>query len=301
MNRIDSNKTESVRDQLDIELCILETAESIKHGTKIDGRLFPEFSLYCEGHPKPLFRGLSHLIFAIILGPFGFWHLYHDANGVLAGRISAFIFIASALSCYATSALYHIGRWSLNTEITLQKLDHCAITIFAAGTNTPTALLLLPPYQGFILFALSWTTCIWTCWNVFNVRPGVWRIILSSSSIMPFFYTLYFQMNSTEFLCMIANSIVMAAGAAVFVNRWPNPWPKTFGYHEFFHLLTLAGGCCIYLCNWSVIHRSCNIYAVNTEITDILLLFVRSVLSNGQRETLLEDPISDSGATGTVS
>lgn len=29
---------------------------------KKDGRLFPEYLLYCEGHPKPVCRGVLHLV-----------------------------------------------------------------------------------------------------------------------------------------------------------------------------------------------------------------------------------------------
>jgi hemolysin III len=32
----------------------------------------------------------------------------------------------------------------------------------------------------------------------------------------------------------------------VYVRRWPNPVPRAFGYHELFHLLTLAAAGCQY-------------------------------------------------------
>jgi len=75
--------------------------------------------------------------------------------------ITQFWLFISYLSC---SALYHIGKWSMKvgklflllheyivqikyryhlTEILLQKLDHCGIALFSAGTNTPVSYLLL--------------------------------------------------------------------------------------------------------------------------------------------------------------
>jgi channel protein (hemolysin III family) len=32
--------------------------------------------------------------------------------------------------------------------------------------------------------------------------------------------------------------------------RWPDPWPTTFGYHEFFHACTALAAVCQYLAMW---------------------------------------------------
>lgn len=31
------------------------------------------------------------------------------------------------------------------------------------------------------------------------------------------------------------------AGAGVYAAKRPDPWPRTFGFHEVFHLLTVVG------------------------------------------------------------
>jgi hemolysin III len=36
------------------------------------------------------------------------------------------------------------------------------------------------------------------------------------------------------------------AGAVVYVRRSPDPVPHAFGYHELFHVLTLAAAACQY-------------------------------------------------------
>lgn len=246
-----------------------------------DNRLFPELPLYCEGYPKPLLRGMFHLIFALLLGPFGLWHLTTESKGIFEGRVAAILYILGSFTCYFISALYHVGRWSVQTEIVLQKLDHCAICIFAAGTNTPVALLLLPKGPGLMLFTLSWGTAIWTSWNVFSQRPAVWRIVISCSSILPFFIILWYRMNTLEYFCMLGNSIAMGLGAAAFISQSPNLWPTVFGYHEVFHILTLIGGSCIYLCNWSVIRRSCNMYANDIDVLQIVQSFLYNELWMG--------------------
>jgi hemolysin III len=39
----------------------------------------------------------------------------------------------------------------------------------------------------------------------------------------------------------VAGGLVYSAGAAVYALRRPDPAPATFGYHEVFHLLVIAG------------------------------------------------------------
>jgi hemolysin III len=42
-------------------------------------------------------------------------------------------------------------------------------------------------------------------------------------------------------------------GAVFYGLRWPNPWPQTFGYHEFFHAFTAAAAICHYVAVWVVV------------------------------------------------
>ena len=36
-----------------------------------------------------------------------------------------------------------------------------------------------------------------------------------------------------------AGGVTYTLGATVYALRWPNPWPKSFGYHELFHCATI--------------------------------------------------------------
>jgi hemolysin III len=42
-------------------------------------------------------------------------------------------------------------------------------------------------------------------------------------------------------LLLVAGGLVYSAGAAIYALRRPDPEPATFGYHEVFHLLVIAG------------------------------------------------------------
>lgn len=239
---------------------------------KLDDRLFPEHLLYCEGMPRPALRGVLHLICALLL-PFAMWHLLREANGNTRGQIAAFCYIGGNFFCCAVSALYHMGKWPASVEIYIQKLDHMGIAICSAGINIPVAICLFPRFWGNLLAFLSYSTCIWACYNVMNNRPGVWRLILCASSIMPFFPLLWIYQYQYEFWSVVGNSVCMAIGAYIFTNRWPDPWPSVFGYHEVFHVFTVLGFLFVYCCNWSVIHRTCNPYALELDVRVIAWKF----------------------------
>lgn len=242
---------------------------------KFDDRLFPDHLLYCEGMQKPAFRGILHLICSVML-PFVAWQLIvYEANGLFIGQIAASVYISGQFFCCFVSALYHIGKHSPSIEIVLQKLDHCGIAVCTTAVNYPVSLLLLPsPYGGWFL-TLSTVFCLWTCWNIFHRRPGVWRLVITASVILFFLPLLAFYMTWYEFSCVIGNIVFMVIGVYIFANRRPDPIPDVFGYHEVFHVFTVLGFICIYLCNWSVIRRTCNPYHMDRDIfEDVLMRYI---------------------------
>jgi hemolysin III len=45
----------------------------------------------------------------------------------------------------------------------------------------------------------------------------------------------------------MGGGLVYTAGAAVLASGRPNPFPRTFGYHEVWHSLVIAASTCHYL------------------------------------------------------
>lgn len=239
---------------------------------KMDDRLFPNELLYCEGMPRPALRGMLHLYCALLL-PFGFWHLvFNEGSSSPLAQFAAAVYLGGNLFCCVTSALYHVGKWSPSAEILLQKLDHCGIAVCSSGINFPAALLLLQWPWNFALAGLSTVTCAWTCWHVINRRPGVWRLIVNAAVIVLFMPLLFgYEMTNLEVACVCGNTLFQGIGVSIFVQRSPDPWPNVFGYHEVFHVFTLLGFASVYLCHWSIVHRTCNPYAYRLSVWDILM------------------------------
>ena len=65
------------------------------------------------------------------------------------------IFGSSLIVCYLSSSLVHsISHPRVHGWFDL--MDHCSIYVLIAGTNTPFALLALPPELGWPLFGVIW-------------------------------------------------------------------------------------------------------------------------------------------------
>ena len=170
------------------------------------------------------------------------WNLLRESNNNFISMIASFIYISANIFCYGMSALYHVGRWSIQTEILLQKLDHCGIAILSVGTFIPTSLLLLSP-----IVSVSFLVTL-----IYNNDYGNGYTRLEW---IGFFTVTFFKVSSL----------------IVFVNGWPNPFPKIFGYHEIFHILVVFAGITIYLVNWSIIRRISNPYHHDTEIIKAIM------------------------------
>jgi hemolysin III len=236
---------------------------------KNDGRLHPEFPLYCEGMLKPACRGMLHMVCALLL-PVGVWHLVSQANGHFHGEVVAFIYVLSNFWCYGASAVYHVGKWSPKTEIMLQKMDHTGIAVMSVGTFVPTAVLLFPQWEGILFISMLLAACAWCIQGIVVNIPSLVRQAIVPAISLLFLPRLCVTFNSLELSCYFATIILKGVGIAVFVKQKPDPWPSFFGYHEIWHVFVVLGGVCIYIANWSIILRSCNPYEHNNDLSVIL-------------------------------
>jgi hemolysin III len=50
-----------------------------------------------------------------------------------------------------------------------------------------------------------------------------------------------------ELALLVIGGVVYTMGAVVLARRWPDPFPRTFGYHEVWHTMVLAATTCHYI------------------------------------------------------
>jgi len=58
---------------------------------------------------------------------------------------------------------------------------------------------------------------------------------------------LWSSLGIAGFTLMLVGGGLYTFGAVIYAAHKPNPWPRSFGYHEIFHLLTVAAAACHYV------------------------------------------------------
>ncbi len=57
-------------------------------------------------------------------------------------------------------------------------------------------------------------------------------------------YPLTQNMSLAAFLWLLGGGVVYSIGAVVYALKWPDPFPKVFGFHEIFHIFVIGGSFC---------------------------------------------------------
>jgi hemolysin III len=199
--------------------------------------------------PKPLLRGVSHQVaaaFALVGGI----ALVNAATG-LRGALAAAVYGVALTAQFAISAAYHRPRWGTRGRLFMRRLDHAAIFMLIAGTYTPFCLL-LPPETGRPLLALVWSGALggmvlsvaWPLapkWLMAALTVGLgWAIV-------PIFPAMLGAIGWSGLALLAAGGIAYTVGAVVYATRFPDPFPRVFGYHEVFHALVIAAAICHYI------------------------------------------------------
>jgi hemolysin III len=197
-----------------------------------------------EVRVKPRLRGVSHqYAFFVSL-----------ASGILLvllatttrASVAVAIYAASVSALFGVSALYHRVTWTTAARRRMRRLDHAMIFLLIAGTYTPVGLLVLHGTLATVVLAVVWGGAVagivlelaWTKaprWLGGTVYLALgWVAVVA----MPQLFT---RLGVAGGLLLVAGGLVYSAGAAIYALRRPDPAPATFGYHEVFHLLVIAG------------------------------------------------------------
>jgi len=200
---------------------------------------------------KPTWRGWIHLG-ALPLAIAAGIVLVVLASGV-AATVSSAVFALSAVMLFGISGTYHRFSWKPGTKKILRRLDHANIFILIAGTYTPIAVLALPSDKGMLLLAAVWAgALIGIGLRVFWLTAPRWVYVplylgLGWAAVM------YLQdllaANFAMMVLVIVGGLAYSLGAVVYALKWPNPSPKNFGFHEIFHVLTVAA----YMSHWTAV------------------------------------------------
>ncbi len=201
----------------------------------------------------------------------GWIHVYSAAVAIVAGAalvsvswsvqstragIATLIYTLTIVAMFAVSGAYHRLRWKSETARKwMKRADHSMIFVFIAGSYTPFALLAMPHETGMQLFWIVWggaaagvaLKMLWPTaprWVGVPLYLGLgWIAILFAPSIVH-------GAGIAAMVLLAVGGALYSIGGVLYGLKWPNPWPDTFGHHEFFHACTAVAAICHYIAMW---------------------------------------------------
>ncbi|MEN3303948.1 MAG: hemolysin [Micromonosporaceae bacterium] len=213
---------------------------------------------------KPRMRGLLHayaffvaLVCGVVLTTLAATVTGRDR---VAAVTSCLVYSLTVCGLFGISALYHRRIWSPRGYKVMRRLDHSMIFLFIAGTYTPFSVLLLPHGKAVVILSIVWGGAIlgvimkmiyphaprWLSaplyialgWVAVGVLPDILRLG-----------------GAAAFVLLLAGGAAYTTGAVFYALRRPNPWPTTFGHHEFFHACTLVAALCHHVAIYFAVFR----------------------------------------------
>jgi hemolysin III len=169
------------------------------------------------------------------------------------GRVSAIVFSACLAGCFGASALYHRPTWQPVARSWFARLDHAGIYLLIAGTYTPIGLIIMSRawaipvlsvvYAGAaaaILLKLFWVKAPKALSAIIGLALG-WVGVVAYSQIG--------KIGVAGIALILLGGLFYTVGAVVYARRRPDPLPAVLGYHELFHICTIAAAAC----HWTAI------------------------------------------------
>ncbi len=140
----------------------------------------------------------------------------------------------------------------------MQRLDHAMIYLLIAGTYVPTSLLGLPPRWGIPLLSFVGAGALLgvvlkiaafgrgPAWLGHALYPALgWAAV----AVLP---VLIDNVATQTWLLILGGGLAYTVGFPVLLLRRPDPWPRVFGYHEVWHVFTIAAAIMHYAAVWSL-------------------------------------------------
>jgi hemolysin III len=169
----------------------------------------------------------------------------------LATKVGSAMFAGTALLLFTVSGIYHRGNWSRRTWEVLRRLDHANIFLLIAGSYTPFTIILLHGAAQTGLLTLVWSGAILgVLFRVMWIDAPRWLYVPIYVALgwAAIFYAHDFASGGTDVIVLVAvGGGLYTLGGIVYGLKKPDPFPSWFGFHEIFHVFTIAAFVCHYV------------------------------------------------------
>lgn len=156
-------------------------------------------------------------------------------------KTSAAIYGTTLIAMFGLSAAYHRLARSEVARRRMQKVDHIGIYFLIAGTYVPFAVVVLPQTWGLPLLAVVASAAVFGAILKVAAFDKIWWLSYALYPIMGWAAVatapvLIDSLTTFQLAFMVAGGVLYSIGIPVLFLQRPNPWPRTFGYHEIWHV-----------------------------------------------------------------
>lgn len=166
--------------------------------------------------------------------------------------VAVAIYGAGMIALFGGSALYHRWPGPPRFKPILKRIDHSTIFVFIAASYTPIALIVLHGPIVWVILGAAWIGA--AAGVVFSlVRIEAARGLSVGSYLMLGWVAvialpqLVSELKPEPLVLLAAGGVLYSVGAVVYARQRPNPWPRTFGFHEIFHALVIVAAAAQYV------------------------------------------------------
>ena len=202
-----------------------------------------------HGAIKPRLRGRIHRVACYASIPAAVV-LVAVAPG-FRGKLACAVYGLSLVGLFGVSSRYHLGDWTEEQLVWWRRADHSTIFLLIAGTYTPFCLLVLHGTAATVELAIVWAGAL------AGVAVKMWRVDLHVLSGFMYVGLGWVALASLPAIArsldplgtflLVAGGVLYSCGAIVLATHRPDPWPRTFGYHEVWHSITVVAAACQYV------------------------------------------------------
>jgi hemolysin III len=162
------------------------------------------------------------------------------------------VYGAALVALFGASALYHRWPGPLRFKPLLRKIDHSMIFVFIAASYTPVAAVLIHGTISWLVLVGAWTgAAVGVAFSMGWIdapRAVVagsylalgWLAVIAAPQLLRI-------LDPAPLALFVGGGILYTGGAIVYARQRPDPWPRTFGFHEIFHVLVIAAASAHYV------------------------------------------------------
>lgn len=162
-----------------------------------------------------------------------------------SARMAAVIYGVGLCALFGASGLYHRWRGDPRWKAVLRRVDHSTIFVFIAASYTPVGVLVLDPPLDAVVLVSVWAGALAgvafsLCWiDAPRALTAACYIAVGWVAVVAF-PQLADRLGAAPVVLLAIGGLLYSLGAMAYALQRPNPWPRTFGFHEVFHTLVIA-------------------------------------------------------------